>query len=59
MPTGFWWGNLKDREDLEESVVDWWIILKWVNKCGKESFGLTRLLWVMIGTGGGLDCCGT
>jgi hypothetical protein len=27
--TGFWWGNLRDREHLEDAGVDGSIILKW------------------------------
>jgi hypothetical protein len=38
--TWFWWGNLKDRDKLEDLGVDWRIRLKWVNKCGKGSCGL-------------------
>jgi hypothetical protein len=38
--TRFWWGNLKDRDQLEELGLDWRIRLKWVNKCGKGSCGL-------------------
>jgi hypothetical protein len=28
--TRFWWGNLWTREHLEDSDLDWRIILKWV-----------------------------
>ena len=38
---------------MEELGVDWRVILKWVNKCGKERCGLDWI-WVMIGTDGGL-----
>ena len=27
---GFWWGNLWKKEHLEDSGVDWRIILKWI-----------------------------
>jgi len=30
--TGFWRGNLKERDHLEDLSVDWNIILKWVLK---------------------------
>jgi hypothetical protein len=30
--TGFWWGNLKERQHLEDLSVEWSIILKWVLK---------------------------
>jgi hypothetical protein len=30
--TGFWWGNLRARDHLEEIGVDGSIILKWIFK---------------------------
>jgi len=30
--TGFWWGNLKERGDLEDPDVDWRIILQWISR---------------------------
>jgi hypothetical protein len=27
---GFWWGNVKERDHLEDSGVDEKIILKWI-----------------------------
>jgi len=37
--TGFWWGNLKEKDNLEDLAVYWEIILKWIlkntmGKCG-------------------------
>jgi hypothetical protein len=29
---GFWWGNLKERDHLEDLSIDWSIIIKWVLK---------------------------
>ena len=28
--TGFWWGNLKERENLGNPGVDWRIIFRWI-----------------------------
>jgi len=28
--TGFWWGNLRERDHLEDTYVDGKIILRWV-----------------------------
>ena len=28
--TGFWWGNLGERDNLEDPSLDGWIILRWI-----------------------------
>jgi hypothetical protein len=50
--TGFWWGNPKERDNLEDRGIDWWIILKWIFRKGVEAW--TGLISVRTGTGGGL-----
>ena len=30
MYTEFWWGNLRERDHLEDPGVDWRIILRWI-----------------------------
>ena len=52
MCTEFWWGNLREREHLEEQGVDGRIILRWLfRKWGVR--GWAGLIWLRIGTGGG------
>jgi hypothetical protein len=51
--TGFWWGNLRERDNLEELSGYGRIILKWIFKKW-DWRTCTELLWLKIGTGGGL-----
>jgi len=49
---GFWWGNLKGRDHLEDLGVDGRIILRWIFR--KMNLGAwTGSSWPRIGTGGG------
>jgi hypothetical protein len=47
----FWWGDLRNRNELENPGVDEKIILKWIfKKWDWEAW--TGLIWLEIGTGG-------
>ena len=53
---GLWWGNLKEREDLEDPSVNGSITLQWIFKTwGVEAW--TGLIWIRIGTCG-VHFCG-
>jgi hypothetical protein len=50
--TGFWWGNVRERDQLEDPGVNGGIILRWIFR--KWDMGAwTGLMWFRIGTGGG------
>jgi len=51
--TGFWWGNLRERDHLGDLGVDGRIILRWILR--KWDVGVwTGSSWLRVGTGGGL-----
>ena len=52
MHTGFWWGNLKEREHFEETGVDERIILRWILR-KLDVLAWTSPMFFGIGTGGG------
>jgi hypothetical protein len=52
----FWWGNLNERDHLEDLRIDGWMILKLIFK---ERNGVcTVVVWLRIKTGGGFCECG-
>jgi hypothetical protein len=55
--TGFWWGNLRGRDHLEDPGVDVRIKLRWIFR--NWDVGVwTGMNWLRIGTGGGTCECG-
>jgi hypothetical protein len=49
---GFWWGDLRKGNHLEDLCIDGNIILKWIFK--KWDGAWTGLIWLRTGTVGGL-----
>ena len=50
--TGFWWGNLRERDRLGDPDIDERIILRWIiRKC--DVWAWAGSSWLRIGTGGG------
>jgi len=50
--TGLWWGNLRERDHLEDPRVDERMILRWIFR--KRDMGVwTGSSWLKIGTSGG------
>ena len=52
MYTVFWWGNLRERDHLEDPDVDGRIILSWIFR-KRDMNEYTVSIWLRIGTGGG------
>jgi hypothetical protein len=50
--TGFWWGNLKERDHLEDKGADGKIILKWIFRMW-DGWPLNGFIWLRIGSGSG------
>jgi hypothetical protein len=50
--TGYWWGNLRERDHWGDPGVDGRVMLRWIFR--KWDLGLwTELSWLRIETGGG------
>jgi len=49
--TGFWWGNLRVIDHLEDPSVDEWIILRWIFK-KYDVRAWNGSSWLRTGTGG-------
>jgi hypothetical protein len=49
--SGFWWGNLSERDHLEDSGTEECIILKWIFR--KWDGVMTGLIWLRRGISGG------
>jgi len=50
--TGFWWGNLRERDHWGDPGADGRIILRWILRKW-EGVVWTGWRWLRIGTGGG------
>jgi len=51
--TGFWWGNLRERDRFEDPGLDEILILRWIFRKWEKG-AWTGLIWRRLGTGGGL-----
>jgi hypothetical protein len=49
--TVFWWGDLMERDHLEDTSVDGTITLKWIFK-KLDGEGWTGVIWLRTGAGG-------
>jgi len=50
--TGFWWGNLRERDHWEDPGADGRVILRWIFRKW-DVWVWIGSSWLRIGTGGG------
>jgi len=50
---GFWWGNLREGDHLEDQGVDRRITLRWIFRKWDGVKAWTGLIWLRIGKVGG------
>ena len=50
----FWWENLREGDHCPDLGVDGRIILRWIFRKWNVGRVWTALIWLRIGTGGGL-----
>jgi len=50
--TGFWWGNQRESDHLEDPGIDRRIIVN--GSSGSRMGAGTGLFWLRVGTGGGV-----
>jgi hypothetical protein len=53
LPTGFIWGKLRKRDNLEDLGIDGKVVLKWIFKKQDGGTG-SGLIWLRIRAVGGL-----
>jgi hypothetical protein len=48
---GFWWGNMRERDHLEDSGIDGRVILNWIFKKWMEGGGWGSVYWIDVAQG--------
>jgi len=47
--TGFWWGNVWERDHLEDTGIDGRMILRWIFR-KNDVRAWTGMIWIGVGT---------